>query len=106
MKSQVSLVARIPSKIIDLREHQLAGAGGRTQLRPDRSEAGCPDPRSFPVPSSLPQLPSMIPDEILDFYGFVFCQGGFRNLGMTFEGFLSVVAAVKPTLLSVELSDV
>jgi hypothetical protein len=44
----------------------------------------------------------MIPDEILDYYGWVFCQGGFLNLQMTFEQFLAVVAAVSPAGLSPE----
>jgi len=44
----------------------------------------------------------MIPDEILDYYGWVFCQGGFANLQMTFEQFLAVVAAVSPTGLCPE----
>jgi hypothetical protein len=44
----------------------------------------------------------MIPDEILDYYGWVFCQGGFLNLQMTFEQFLAVVAAVSPSGLCPE----
>jgi len=59
-------------------------------------------PRRFPIVSSLPRLPLMIPDEILDYYGWVFCQGGFLNLQMTFEQFLTVVAAVSPNGLCPE----
>ena len=59
-------------------------------------------PRQFPVVSTLPRLPLMIPDEILDYYGWVFCQGGFLNLHMTFEQFLTVVAAVSPSGLCPE----
>jgi len=44
----------------------------------------------------------MIPDEILEYFGWVFCQGGFLNLHMTFEQFLSVVAAVSPAALCPE----
>jgi hypothetical protein len=33
---------------------------------------------------------------MLDFYAFVFCQGGFRQAGITFEQFLLVAAALKP----------
>jgi hypothetical protein len=62
-------------------------------------------PRRFPVVSSLPRLPLMIPDEILDYYGWVFCQGGFLNLQMTFEQFLTVVAAVSPTGLCPEYDE-
>jgi hypothetical protein len=29
-------------------------------------------------------------------YAFIFCQSGFRQLGMTFEQFLLVAATLKP----------
>ena len=58
--------------------------------------------RRFPMVSTLPRLPLMIPDEILEYYGWVFCQGGFLNLQMTFEQFLAVVAAVSPSGLCPE----
>jgi hypothetical protein len=59
-------------------------------------------PRPFPVASRRPNFPAMIPDEILDYYGWVFCQGGFLNLQMTFEQFLAVVAAINPLALCPE----
>ncbi len=40
-----------------------------------------------------------MPDELVDFYAFIFYQGGFRHLGMTFEQFLLVVATVNPRRL-------
>ncbi len=61
-----------------------------------------PYPRRFPVASTTPRVPAMIPDEILDYFGWVFCQGGFRNSEMTFEQFLAVVATVNPQALSPE----
>ena len=63
------------------------------------------EPRRFPLVSTLPRLPVMIPDEIIDYYGWVFCQGGFLNLQMTFEQFLAVVAALSPTGLCPEYDD-
>jgi hypothetical protein len=54
------------------------------------------EPRAFPEASTSPALPTTIRDEMVEFYAFVFCQGGFRQVGMTFEQFLLVVAAVKP----------
>jgi len=57
------------------------------------------DARAFPLSSSVPELPLKIPDQIIDFYAFVFCQGGFRNLGLTFEQFLAVISVVKFTEL-------
>jgi len=55
------------------------------------------EPRVFPEASTAPALPTTVRDEMVEFYAFVFCQGGFRQVGMTFEQFLLVVAAVKPT---------
>ena len=57
------------------------------------------DARAFPLSSSTPELPLKIPDQIIDFYAFVFCQGGFSNLGLTFEQFLAVISVVKFTEL-------
>ena len=54
------------------------------------------EPRAFPEASTSPALTITIRDEMLEFYAFVFCQGGFRQLGMTFEQFLLVAAAIKP----------
>src|SRR5271156_4387322 len=55
------------------------------------------EPHAFPETSTSPALPMTIRDEMLEFYAFVFCQGGFRQAGMTFEQFLLVAAAIKPT---------
>ena len=63
------------------------------------------EPRRFPTVATQPRLPLVIPDEILDYYGWVFCQGGFLNLQMTFEQFLTVVAAVSPTGLCPEYDE-
>ena len=57
------------------------------------------EPHAFPESSTPPTLPVTIRDEMLEFYAFVFCQGGFRQLGMTFEQFLLVAAAVVPANL-------
>jgi hypothetical protein len=55
------------------------------------------EPRAFPEASTSPALPMTIRDEMLEFYAFVFCQGGFRQAGITFEQFLLVAAAIKPS---------
>ncbi len=86
-------------KIVRLREN-----GRSIPERAVMAEAAI-EPRRFPLVSTLPRLPLMIPDEILDYYGWVFCQGGFLNLQMTFEQFLAVVAALSPTGLSPEYDD-
>lgn len=54
------------------------------------------EPHEFPEALTSRALPVTIRDEMLEFYAFVFCQGGFRQLGMTFEQFLLVAAAIKP----------
>ena len=92
------------TKVVPLRDptnvdrtDELAGANGAARQ--------IDEPRRFPLVTTLPRLPVMIPDEILDYYGWVFCQGGFLNLQMTFEQFLAVVAAVSPSGLCPEYDD-
>ena len=36
-------------------------------------------------------------DEVLEHYAWIFCQGGFPNLAITFEQFLMVVATWRPS---------
>jgi hypothetical protein len=52
--------------------------------------------RAFPEAETRPTLPTTLRDEMLELYAFTFCQGGFRQVGMTFEQFLMVAAAIKP----------
>jgi hypothetical protein len=58
--------------------------------------ASAREPRAFPEGHRTPTLPPMIRDEMLELYAFIFRQGGFHQLGMTFEQFLLVAAAIKP----------
>ena len=64
-----------------------------------------PELREFPIATTAPSLPLSIRDEVLDLYAFLFCQGGFRNLGMTFEQFLLVIAAFKPGVLTATIRE-
>jgi len=54
------------------------------------------EPHAFPEAETRPTIPTTIRDEMLELYAFTFCQGGFRQAGMTFEQFLMVAAAIKP----------
>jgi hypothetical protein len=95
-------------KVVPLRDERdgVDGAVGEVVRESPASELPRLDePRRFPTVSTLPRLPLMIPDEILDYYGWVFCQGGFLNLHMTFEQFLAVVAAVSPSGLCPEYDE-
>ena len=67
----------------------------RPRLVPARA-VSAREPRAFPEASTPPTLPPTIRDEMLELYAFTFCQGGFRQLDMTFEQFLLVAAAIKP----------
>jgi hypothetical protein len=91
------------SNVVALREGSIVATEAIRQS--DGLEPPHIEPRRFPIVSSLPRLPLMIPDEILDYYGWVFCQGGFVNLQMTFEQFLTVVAAVSPSGLCPEYDE-
>jgi len=64
-----------------------------------------PDLREFPIAATVPSLPVAISDELLDLYAFLFCQGGFRHLGMTFEQFLLVIAIFKPGELTATIRE-
>jgi len=95
----------VRGKVIPLREGSVID-GDATLVQSDVWEdVNLGDPHPFPLVSTLPRLPVMIPDEILDYYGWVFCQGGFVNLQMTFEQFLAVVAAVSPSGLCPEYDE-
>jgi hypothetical protein len=88
-------------KVIPLREgNVIADPDGVSERAMEALRAAAARP--FPSVSTTPRLPAMIPDEILEYFGWVFCQGGFLNLHMTFEQFLSVVAAVNPGALCPE----
>jgi hypothetical protein len=90
-------------KVVPLRDDGAIEEGARAPFAIELPKVE--DPRRFPTVSTLPRLPLVIPDEILDYYGWVFCQGGFLNLHMTFEQFLAVVAAVSPSGLCPEYDD-
>jgi hypothetical protein len=64
-----------------------------------------PELREFPIATTSPSLPVAIRDEVLDLYAFLFCQGGFRHLGMTFEQFLLVIATFKPGDLTATIRE-
>jgi hypothetical protein len=98
-----TVMFRARAKVIPLREMNAVVPEDEVAELKSPFESINPDfPRSFPSVTTMPRLPMMIPDEILDYYGWVFCQGGFLNLHMTFEQFLSVVAAVSPAALCPE----
>lgn len=71
------------------------GVSSRARIAPAR-QVSVREPRQFPEASTRPTLPVTISDELVEFYAFVFCQGGFRQLDMTFEQFLLVAAVIKP----------
>jgi hypothetical protein len=67
----------------------------RPRIVPDRMVLAR-DQRPFPQALTGPTLPASIRDEVMELYAFIFCRGGFRQLEITFEQFLLVIAAVKP----------
>lgn len=67
----------------------------RPRIAPDRMVLAR-DQRPFPEALTRPTLPASIRDELMELYAFIFCQGGFRQLQITFEQFLLVIVAIKP----------
>lgn len=80
---------------LQLRAVHKKAPGAQLRTTPGGEERGN-HPREFPFASASPTLPATIREEILDFYAFLFCQRGFRQLGLTFEQFLLVVASLRP----------
>jgi hypothetical protein len=62
------------------------------------------EPRAFPESPRWPTLPMTIRDEMQELL-HVFCQGGSRQRGMTFEQFLLIAAAIKPPGLPATRED-
>jgi hypothetical protein len=74
---------------------RLAWSGPAARLAP-APPVQAYEPHWFPEARTMPTLSAGISDEALEHYAFTFCQGGFRNLGLTFEQFLLVAEAVRP----------
>jgi hypothetical protein len=96
-------MARSSAKLVSVTKIDSAEGAHARRSRDGAEFHAAGGPRQFPVASTSPRMPVMIPDEKLDYYGWLFLQGGFPNLNMTFEQFLMVVAAVKPSGLAREV---
>ena len=87
--------ALVQTKSSRLASFKARGTPSRPQIVPARRVV-VREPRAFPEALAHLTLPATIRDEMLELYAFIFCQGGFRQLGITFEQFLLVAAAIKP----------
>jgi hypothetical protein len=96
------MAQRTRGKVVPLREDSIVEHRTGPDVRTAFEALRLGGPQPFPIVPTQPKMPLMIPDEILEYYGWVFCQGGFLNLQMTFEQFLTVVAAVSPASLCPE----
>ena len=87
-------------KIVPLRQPEEVTKDPRYQTSEPLKGFIVGSPKPFPVVRTRPELPLAMPDALLDYYGWVFCQEGFTNLGMTFEQFLAVVTTFSASGLS------
>jgi hypothetical protein len=85
----------LSNRVLRIASHKAIDVPSRARIASARP-VSVREPREFPEASALPTLPVTISDELVEFYAFVFCQGGFRRLDMTFEQFLLVATVVKP----------
>jgi len=86
MSKKASFLKLLPTK---------HNSSGQKDPRTSDESVNSVAPRAYPMASTVPDLPTAISDELLDLYAFLFFQGGFHHVGMTFEQFLLVVATVK-----------
>jgi hypothetical protein len=83
------------TRALSFASRRAIGVPSRTRIATARV-VSVREPHEYPQASTRPTLPVTISDELVEFYAFVFCQGGFRQLDMTFEQFLLVAAVIKP----------
>ncbi len=80
------------AKVALLRKSEETPASGPRETPVLVKNSSAIAPRAFPAVSTRPRISPVMSEETLEHYGWVFCQGGFANLGMTFEQFLVVAA--------------
>jgi hypothetical protein len=85
----------LSNRALNIASRRAIEVPSRARIAPARP-VSVREQREFPEASTRPTLPATISDELVEFYAFVFCQGGFRQLDMTFEQFLLVAAVIKP----------
>jgi len=90
--------ASVQTKALRLASLEVIATPSRRRVVPESAEPAR-ELRAFPGPPTRPALPASIRDEMIELYAFIFSQGGFRQLDMTFEQFLLVAAAIKPEAL-------
>jgi len=56
-------------KVVSLRKDDAVGNRNGASADAAREPHRLEEPRRFPIVTTLPRLPVMIPDEILDYYG-------------------------------------
>lgn len=88
------MVEMAESSVARLRRVNSSPLKAEPAVAPGKYLAG-DDLRHYPTAFSRERQPLIIPDAILEFYAFLFCQGQYLSLGMTFEHFLLVVTSVR-----------
>ena len=88
------MVGMVQSNVTKSRRVDSSPSEAQPAVAPSRYN-GSSDLRDFPIASRRERQLLIIPDEILEFYAFLFCQGRYGSLGMTFEHFLLVVTSVR-----------
>ena len=88
------MVEMAQSSVAMLRRVNSSPSNAQPAVAPGKYLAG-DDLRDYPMASRRERQLLIIPDAVLEFYAFLFCQGRYLSLGMTFEHFLLVVTSVR-----------
>jgi hypothetical protein len=88
------------ARVLRSASRRAIGVASRARIAPAAHPISIKEPREFPEATTRPTLPVTISDELVEFYAFVFCPGGFRRLDMSFEQFLLVAAVLKTARLA------
>jgi len=68
------------SRVLRSASRRAIGVASRARIAPAAHPISIKEPREFPEATTRPTLPVTISDELVEFYAFVFCPGGFRRL--------------------------
>jgi hypothetical protein len=66
------------ARVLRFASHRAIGVSSRARI-PPAHPVSVREPREFPEATTRPTLPVTISDELVEFYAFVFCPGGFRR---------------------------
>jgi hypothetical protein len=67
------------ARVLRSASRRAIGVASRARIARVAHPISIKEPHEFPEATTRPTLPVTISDELVEFYAFVFCPGGFRR---------------------------